>query len=380
MPKKTIYFFLPFASIGGTEQVHLDVLRALDQYEKKIIFRYRVNPWKGKQAMNDTQVQVESIAWLSEFKKWGETFFSSDYLESKRFGRFWSRRWRNKCLKALHSNPDNILVFWHRESLEFLWPYLDKNLKIIDLVHNNTHASIPDGRYLVNDWVPRINQRVLVSKGLMAFIRPLYLDSNYPATYFDRIKSIPHAVNLPATRPTKSRETIRVLFMGRDAVEKRIPLLAEVIRQSESTLPHVFFDVIGFDQHPDLPNSLSNVKLHGLISDRIEIEEKLKSAHFLLLTSESEGFPKVIAEGMAFGVVPLVPQLGAIGTHLVHLENSILMSPESVVNEALLNLRMATDGDLDWDSMSLNAYLYAQENFDFERFKTQWIECIDALS
>ena len=57
------------------------------------------------------------------------------------------------------------------------------------------------------------------------------------------------------------------------------------------------------------------VTFHGFLS-RNEVFDIYKKSHFLLLPSTSEGFPKVIAEGMNFGCIPIVSDISCIGQYI----------------------------------------------------------------
>ena len=68
-----------------------------------------------------------------------------------------------------------------------------------------------------------------------------------------------------------------------------------------------------------------NIIFHGFLS-RTEVFEIYKLSHvFLLPTTASEGFPKVIAEAMNFGCIPIVSNISAIGQYIVHDKNGFLL-------------------------------------------------------
>jgi glycosyltransferase involved in cell wall biosynthesis len=67
-----------------------------------------------------------------------------------------------------------------------------------------------------------------------------------------------------------------------------------------------------------------HVALHGPVA-RDRLNELYAAAHFVVLPSRTEGWPKVLAEGMAFGAVPIATAVGSIpsllgqfGTGAVH--------------------------------------------------------------
>lgn len=61
---------------------------------------------------------------------------------------------------------------------------------------------------------------------------------------------------------------------------------------------------------------------HGTL-DREALARVYASAHYLLLPSDSEGFPKVVAEAAAFGVIPVVSAVSAIPQYITG-ENGFL--------------------------------------------------------
>ncbi|WP_394758857.1 glycosyltransferase [Flavobacterium sp.] len=64
------------------------------------------------------------------------------------------------------------------------------------------------------------------------------------------------------------------------------------------------------------------IQYHGFL-DKVNVHKILSESHFLLLPSDSEGFPKVIAEAACYGVVPIVSNVGSIG-HYVNDTNGFV--------------------------------------------------------
>ncbi len=64
--------------------------------------------------------------------------------------------------------------------------------------------------------------------------------------------------------------------------------------------------------------------------DRNALNKLYESCHIVILPSESEGFPKVIAEGAAFGCVPVVTDVSSISQYISHQENGYLLENNSV--------------------------------------------------
>jgi glycosyltransferase involved in cell wall biosynthesis len=373
MNNPQLFYFFPLASVGGTERVHLDVLNALSQYPAEIFIRYKVNPWKGMAFKQSKEGRKEGIQLKLEFEAYGKCTFLSDYLEAPRFGRFIRAWYINRLVKKINACSNPIVIFWHRESIEFLWEQLAPHVKIIDIVHNNSNNDVPDSSYLVNDWAPRINRRVLVNAGLMLWISPLYQDQQNPVALLQRISIINHQVSIPKELPIKSMDVFRVLYVGRDAKEKRISLFFEIAEHFAND-SRVRFEAIGIDQSDKVPN---NVHCYGVITDKKTIEQHYASSHVLVLTSESEGFPKVIAEAMAYGCVPIVTRVGSIPEVLNEL--AFLTDPKNCVSETVDRINSFLQEPEVYQQLSKKAYLYATEHFDEDRFNNAWRELIQSL-
>jgi glycosyltransferase involved in cell wall biosynthesis len=72
-------------------------------------------------------------------------------------------------------------------------------------------------------------------------------------------------------------------------------------------------------------NSLTEIiKLHGNQTSEI-VEAAYKESHFLILPSKSEGWPKVVAEAMFWGSIPIVPRISCVPWMLGNGERGILI-------------------------------------------------------
>jgi len=375
MNNPRLFFFFPLASVGGAERVHADVMSALSAYPKEIFIRYRVNPWNGRAYAQSQFGKAESILLKREFESYGKLTFLSNYLEAPRLGRI-IRAWYTKRLaRRINACSSPIVIFWHRESIDFLWKHLASHVHIIDIVHNNSNNDVPDKTYLVNDWAARINHRVLVNAGLMKWITPMYQEQNDPMELLQKISVINHQVSFPLKLPSKSKEVFNVLFVGRDVKEKRLPLFFQIADHFLHE-PQIRFQAVGVENSLNTPQ---NVHCHGLITDKTTIERLYAISHVLVLTSESEGFPKVISEAMAFGCVPVVTAVGAIPDVLEREESALLTNPQNCVEETIEHLaRLCADGG-ELNRRSKKAYFYAKDHFDLERFNAEWRALIQSV-
>ncbi|GGZ80967.1 glycosyltransferase [Algibacter mikhailovii] len=71
---------------------------------------------------------------------------------------------------------------------------------------------------------------------------------------------------------------------------------------------------------------------HGFLNFN-DVFKIFKKAHFFLLpSSASEGFPKVIAESLNFGCIPIVSDVSSIGQYIKNGENGFVLDPNTVNN------------------------------------------------
>jgi glycosyltransferase involved in cell wall biosynthesis len=83
-------------------------------------------------------------------------------------------------------------------------------------------------------------------------------------------------------------------------------------------------------------------RFHGFLGST-EVHKLLSEGHFLLLPSDSEGFPKVIAEAACYGCLPVVSDVGSIGDYVKNETNGFIWKKDgpirfSTVLESALTL------------------------------------------
>lgn len=166
----------------------------------------------------------------------------------------------------------------------------------------------------------------------------------------------------------------KLLFVGSLEKNKGIDIALEAFRLL-SLGYHGKFDIIGdgselenLRKTVDYLGLKSNVRFLGLRS-REEIKSFYATAHFIILPSQGEGWPKVISEGMSYGVIPIVSNVSSIKSILHEVGIGKVVSEYSgrsyadAISDYLLN----TD---DWKVQSRKAMSFAIE-FSFEKW---WVK------
>ncbi|HBH06241.1 MAG TPA: capsular biosynthesis protein [Flavobacteriales bacterium] len=119
----------------------------------------------------------------------------------------------------------------------------------------------------------------------------------------------------------------------------------------------------------------TDIKFYGFLS-RNEVKMLYKKAHFLFLPSETEGFPKVIAEGANYGCIPIVSDISSIGQYVTKdvgfLWNKTKESFGEVVTKSIQQKNR-------FELLALNAHNLAGR-FTYERYIAQVQRMLDELN
>jgi glycosyltransferase involved in cell wall biosynthesis len=164
---------------------------------------------------------------------------------------------------------------------------------------------------------------------------------------------------------------LEFVFAGALVVGKRPLLTIQIIEalnnKGISSVLHMFGD------GPLMPELQAYVKAHELESnivlygnrDKEYVKNALKKAHFNILPSKSEGWPKAVAEGMFFGCIPVATSVSCVSWMLGEGTRGILIEPdlEQAVSKIIETL---THQDL--DAMAKAALDWSQQ-YTFDRLE-----------
>lgn len=127
--------------------------------------------------------------------------------------------------------------------------------------------------------------------------------------------------------------TLHFIFVG-SLVKGKQPLLAvKAIEALYTAGNKVQLELYGDGVlKVELQAYILNNNLEGIIilkgnQEKEVLKKALKNAHFLLLPSQSEGWPKVVAEAMFFGTIPIVTKISCVPFMLDYGSRGILIEP-----------------------------------------------------
>jgi glycosyltransferase involved in cell wall biosynthesis len=116
----------------------------------------------------------------------------------------------------------------------------------------------------------------------------------------------------------------RLLFVGHLGVAKNPGAVIEAVAELRSRNVSATLDLVGEGDASSLRRTIehaglsASVRFHGALP-RHEINHLYEAAHFVVLPSRTEGWPKVLAEGMAAGAIPIASAVGSVALILNEL-------------------------------------------------------------
>ncbi len=176
----------------------------------------------------------------------------------------------------------------------------------------------------------------------------------------------------------KPADCINIGFLGRLSSEKH-PL--EVINSfsalSENSGVKLRLDILGDGplleecrRAVESSGARESIQLCGWVSHE-EIFDYLKSWHFFILPSDTEGLPNSLLESMAFGVVPIASPAGAIPDVVTDGQNGIIIkSNDEVTIGSALNAAVKLENR---EQLSENAVTTVLESYSFSAALKQFI-------
>lgn len=132
-------------------------------------------------------------------------------------------------------------------------------------------------------------------------------DCNFWSQYIHHVKVLPNPLtSYPEIIDDVPKDNYRIISIGRLTSIKRFDRLIDAFSKICNDNPNWHIDIFGDGSDKDMLNSQIS-KLH--LNNRIiihpptnDIFTEMKKSQFLVMTSESEGFPLVLIEAMACGI------------------------------------------------------------------------------
>lgn len=336
-------FFFSYLHEGGAEQVHADVLSVLNDSDA-LVFITGFSRNQFFKSRFEAHAVVVEIAHLIN-----HPCYAQDCL--------------NTISERINSVP-NAVVFGSNNSAFFdVIEKLDPGVRCIYLIHAFKFQQ--NGNLQHRKWLrfyDRMYRYVFVSKASMEEFQMLCLSQSIPRTKWGKISFISNAVST-FSRP-EQHVGVKVLFVGRKSDEKRVELFYEIAHRCRLENDTLRFSVVGFDQKSSIVNH------YGVVTDSQVLSDIYREHDVLLVTSSREGFPMVIMEAMAHGLIVGASPVGDIPNRLEGSPAFITSQVEAeVVVEELVQFVLTLAHDSEALSLErLNSYNFSLEHFAMKKF------------
>lgn len=353
LPSVDILFIFKNADMGGAERVQLALLEVLKEYKSITLLSHKSH---GGHFLGDYRkyTTIKDISIFSNFilPRW----ITSGYMQ-----------------KMIERSSVKVVF----GSLSGLFYDIAMNIDAQHTVFVDLfHACDNNLEYYSLDSVERLDARITIDDKTKETLCILYNSSGIEERYKDRIALVYNGVKVPPSLPKKHEgQTLNLLFVGRDVPVKRV----HMVREIATKMPMASFVLAGVSARP---NDTPNLRAVGKVTD---VTGYYEQADILLLTSKREGFPMVVMEAMANGVIPICTDVGGISKHIMHGKNGFLIdanwSEGEIVEGFIKTIKMLENDKQLKERVSREAYEYAKKHFDIRHFKEtyqklfqEWIE------
>lgn len=341
-----LFFATP--DMGGAEKIHADIVRAISAQKPTVVF---------------TETSKDS-ALLPEYEQHANVIQLGNKLQRRAVAYFQAGKFAGWLNKA---KPKMVFGAFSHFFYDLL-PMLKSDIQTADLLHNFgvnfENYSLPK--------VARLNQRIVISDTLKDDLAKLYQAFGVGET--DRILVINNATEVPPECPEKASDgPLKVLYIGRGSLEKRVHLVGQIAATLDVSTVEV--TLVGDTESHVAETDRHFCTFTGVITDREALNQLLHESHVLLLTSEREGMPVALLEAMAHGAVPVSTAVGAIPEAISDGQNGKLIEAtdgEFVVEEAVRIISKLASHRSALQAMSKAAHQTALERFSKGAFDNAW--------
>jgi len=352
------FFVFQTYQIGGGERVHAEIM-SLFAHLNPTCFITLIPLNKG------FEKEFRKSAKIIELQRWGS---------KKAFMPIMAK----KVATEINKQREPIVFGCNTNFFYDLIPHLKPHVKIMGLTHAFTENCNGVELYSL-PFVDRIDKRVVLGNKTLDDYRKLYEKNNIPRKYLDRFKIIPNQVNSPDTYTRKDYTLpLNIIFVARNSPEKRPEVFFHIVEEClRQQIPVKFTVVGGFEEYKN--KFQKHVTFTGEISDKDKLNSIYKEAHLILVTSIVEGFPMVLLEGMAYGVVPISTSVGEIPFFISEAYNNGFLidntlSTENIVLSFVEIIKKCTLDTKMLERYSKTGFELVKNDFNHSKFKEAYEE------
>ena len=192
------------------------------------------------------------------------------------------------------------------------------------------------------------------------------IKSFFTATYSEK--------EVTAVPPKSLEAKIKFIFVGTLVKGKQPLLTVKLFEKIQQDYPNLELSLYGegveretLENYIALHSLQSSVFLKGN-QDRETMKEIYKNSHFLMLPSKSEGWPKVVAEAMFWGCLPIASSISCVPSMLDFGKRGIVLDENLEQNILLIQELLANP--LEYEKRRTVAMQWSR-NFTLEKFEKE---------
>jgi len=309
--KTSIYLFFPSADIGGSPKVNATILQLLKAQSPLVIFSKYPNNNGFKELFYSANTKILDLHRLIDNKYYH--FINVIY-------RGIISTWINRSENPIVLGGECIYFYK-------VVPHLNKKVKTIELSHLNTWLNYNQA------FIKYIDHRVTSTPNLVRNFEQQYRENKVPEKYLSRLSTIDNWVDIPSYT-TKKEGPFNVLFVGRGAPQKRVPIISAIAEDIMKKQLGITFSFVGDVSHLLSTYVLEHAQCYEFVKEMERLYEIYDQADVLILTSSFEGLPIVIMDMMARGKVVISTAVDGIPDYIEHLKTGLLI--EELKNENVI--------------------------------------------
>ncbi len=314
-----IFLFFPFYHIGGADKVHFLIAQA-EGSTKSIIFFTR---------------KSDNDLYYHEFVKSGCVIHDISKYTDNKSKYFNNLIYRGIITGYINRQQKRPVVFNGQCNFGYkISPWIRADIRQFELIHSYSSFS-----WIRVPFIQYYDKTIMISKVRIEDHIRQYERLNVPKPYSGKIQYIINGIVLPQTAPKKDpyAKPMQVIYVGRGTAEKRVHLIAKVAKICSDKKLEVAVSFIG-----EVKNSIHEeyhqyCTFFGNISDAATLNGIYEKSHVLLMTSTTEGFPMVVMEAMAYGLVVISTDVGDLPVHVVNEKNGFLLEQDTVEEKIVLD-------------------------------------------
>lgn len=357
--KVDLFFMFPYCHIGGAEKVHANIVEIFKDKNNVVFFT----------GISDKQ---EFLYLFEKHATCIDIGYCANYP-------LFEKRTKKIVLSLIHSQIKPVVfgcnnLFFYEAILSF-----NENVRVFDLMHDFRFESEYN---LTHEFITqyfRCEKRIFISNKAIEQTKKYYEFNGAPLGEYNKLKLITNYVDVPNEIPVKNYNShLEVLFVGRGTSEKRAHLFGDIAQKCCEQVSSIRFTAIGEIENVIKEDQKKLIDFKGPIFEFEKIKQYYQKAHLIVITSEREGFPMVIMEAMANGIIPLSTPVGDVPVYITNTNGFVCSSinEKTVIDELTNSILDFNSNRVVLQNKSTVAYDFAKKHFSKKEFEKAYRETL----